>query len=161
MTNPPTAQADDRRALELAWKALGRREHTVAQLRTYLEGKRVEPEAIEAALAEAAEAGALDDARYAQRFAEDKRALERWGSERIERELHRRGVAPEHVEAALAGQGRETELEAAIELLRSRFATPPADDRGRDRAWSLLVRRGYDSELAYEAVREHARGAVA
>ena len=46
--------------LAVSWKAIGRREHTVAQLRSYLEGKRVEPEAIEAAIAEAREALARD-----------------------------------------------------------------------------------------------------
>ncbi len=161
MTNPPTAQPDDQRAIELAWKAIGRREHTVAQLRAYLEGKRVGPEAIEAALAELSSAGALDDARFARRFAEDKRALERWGSERIERELHRRGVEPDLISAALADQGRGDELGAAVDLLAQRFPAPPADDKERDRAWRLLVRRGYEAELAYEAVRAHARRAFA
>jgi SOS response regulatory protein OraA/RecX len=31
------------------------------------------------------------------------------------------------------------------------------DDRARDKAWRLLVRRGYEAELAYEAVRLHER----
>ena len=161
MTEPPTAQPAQQRALELAWKAVGRREHTLAQLRTYLEGKRAEPEEIEAALAELTEAGVLDDAHYAQRFAEDKRSLEHWGSERIERELGRRGVDPEFIAAALAGYGRDEELETAVELLGTRFPTPPSGDRERDRAWRLLVRRGYEPELAYEAVRAHGRGALA
>jgi regulatory protein len=161
LTNPPTAQPDDQRAVELAWKAIGRREHTVAQLRSYLEGKRAEPQAIEAAIAELSEAGVLDDASYARRFADDKRSLDRWGSERIERELARRGVAAEHVAAALESQERGAELEAAVELLSERFPEPPADDRERDRAWRLLVRRGYEHELAYEAVRAHGRRAPA
>jgi regulatory protein len=161
LTQPPTAQPDHQRALQLAWKAVGRREHTVAQLRTYLEGKRAEPEEIEAALTELTEAGVLDDASYARRFAEDKRSLESWGSERIERELERRGVDPEFVGAALAGYGREEELEAAVELLGARFPSPSSDDRDRDRAWRLLVRRGYEPELAYEAVRAHGRRALA
>src|SRR4051812_25986696 len=161
MTQPPTAQPDDQRAAELAWKAIGRREHTVAQLRTYLEGKRAGPEAIEAAIAELSEAGVLDDAGYAQRFAADKRSLDRWGADRIERELNRRGVAPDLVAAALASQDRDAELAAAVELLEARFPEPPADDRERDRAWRLLVRRGYEPELAYEALRLHGRRAAA
>lgn len=156
-----TAHSEHQRAVELAWKALGRRERTVFELRTYLEGKLVDPKAIAAAVAELSEAGQLDDARYAQRFADDKRSLERWGGERIERELERRGVDAELVAAALSRQDREGELEAAVELLGARFPAPPADDHGRDRAWRLLVRRGYEPELAYEAVRAHARGATA
>ena len=110
-------------------------------------------------MAELCAAGYLDDARYAIRFAEDKRALERWGGERIARELRRRGVGRELVDAALARQDRDGELRAAVELLAARLPQPPDDDRERDRAWRLLVRRGYEPELAYEAVRAHAREA--
>jgi regulatory protein len=132
---------------------VARRERTVAELRTALERKRVEPDAIEAAVEELSASGFLDDARYAVRFAEDKRELAQWGSERIARELTRRGVAAELIEAALCDRSEQAELGSALILLEERFPAPPADDRERDRAWRLLVRRGYAPELAYEAVR--------
>jgi regulatory protein len=141
------------RAMQLGYRAVGTRERTVAELRTFLERKRVEPEAIDDAVTEA---GFLDDARYAQRFAEDKRELERWGSERIARELQRRGVAPDLIELTIADRSREAELQTALMVLEQRLP-PPNDDRERDRAWRLLVRRGYEPELAYEAVRRHER----
>jgi regulatory protein len=147
---------ETQRALDLAYKALNRRERTVCELRAHLEDKRVEPDAIDAAVAELEQARLLDDADYARRFAEDKRKLERWGGERIERELSRRGVAPDLVEAALAEQNRDGELESALELLAEKIREPPADDRARDRAWRMLVRKGYAPELAYDAVRAHA-----
>ena len=133
----------------------------MAELRSYLERKRVEPDAIGHAVGELSAAGYLDDARFAQRFAEDKRHLERWGSERIARDLRRRGVAPDLIEAVLAGQERGEELHAAIELLAVRVPVPPVGERERDRAWRMLVRKGYEPELAYEAVRAHGRQAAA
>ena len=147
------------RAIDLAWQAVGIRDRTVTELRAFLERKRAEPAAIEAAVAELRHAGYLDDAGYARRFAHDKRTLERWGSERIARDLRRRGVAPEHVQAALEEQSWQAELSSALVLLSQRTPQPPADDRGRRRLWGLLVRRGYTPELAYEAIREHARRA--
>ncbi|MEA2362864.1 MAG: regulatory protein [Thermoleophilaceae bacterium] len=161
-----TAAGDDRverereRAIQLGYRAVNRRERTVAELRTCLERKRVEPEAIEDAVAELTEAGFLDDARYAQRFTQDKRELERWGSERIARELDRRGVPPDLIELAVADRSREAELQTALLVLDQRLP-PPQDDRERDRAWRLLVRRGYAAELAYEAVRRHESGSGA
>lgn len=143
------------RAVDLAYRALGQRERSVAELRACLERKRVEPDAIEHAVEELAAAGFLDDARYARRFAEDKRALERWGPERIERDLSRRGVAADLIEAAVATQDRAAALDAALSILAERMPEPPPDDRGRDRAWRLLVRKGYAPELAYDAVRAH------
>lgn len=143
------------RALDLAYKAVNRRERTVFELRSYLEGKLVEPDAIDVAVAELERDRLLDDAGYARRFAEDKRTIDRWGAERIERELTRRGVAPDLVEAAVAVQGRDGELDAALALLADKVREPPADDRARDRAWRMLVRKGYEPELAYDAVRAH------
>jgi regulatory protein len=159
-TGQPEAvsQREHERAIELAYRAVGYRERTVAEVRTFLERKRVGPCAIDEAVAELSEAGFLDDARYARRFAEDKRQLERWGSERIVRDLHRRGVAPDLIEAAVADRSRESELRSALVMLEERLR-PPADDRDRDRAWRLLVRRGYESEIAYEAVRRYGREA--
>ncbi len=145
------------RAIQLAHRAVGRRERTVAELRTCLERKRVEPGAIDDAVTELTASGLLDDARYAQAFADDKRYLDRWGSERIARELQRRGIAPDLIESVLSDRSRDAELESALVLLAQRAPTV-SDDRERDRAWRLLIRRGYEIELAYEAVRRHAEG---
>ena len=155
---PEAEQSREReieRAIQLGYRAVGYRERTVAELRTFLERKRVEPCAIEEAVAELRATGFLDDARYAQRFAEDKRDLDRWGSGRIARDLHKRGIAPELVESAIAATSRDSELATALLLLEQRLP-PPHDDRARDRAWRLLMRRGYEAEIAYEAVRRHA-----
>jgi regulatory protein len=99
-----------------------------------------------------AEAGAIDDAGFARRYAEDKRALAGWGSDRIAKSLEGRGVAPEHIEAALAGEDEAGQLDRAVELLGARGIRCESE-RERDRALGLLVRRGYPLELAYEAVR--------
>jgi regulatory protein len=147
-------RSEAERAIDLAYKAVARRERTVAELRTVLERRRVEPDAIDAAVEELTASGFLDDARYAVRFAEDKRELAQWGSERISRELTRRGVAADLIAAALRNRTQQAELSTALTVLEQRFRTPPTDDRERDRAWRLLVRRGYAPELAYEAVRE-------
>ena len=155
------AAPERQRAVELAYGALSTRDRTVVELRACLERKRVEPEAIDHAVSELKAAGYLDDARYAERFAEDKRTLEHWGSERIERDLRRRGVAADIVEAVVSAQGRGEELRIALDLLASRIPVPPVGARERDRAWRLLVRKGYEPELAYEAVRAHGRQAAA
>jgi regulatory protein len=111
----------------------------------------VDEETAMAALAELQRQGAVDDARYARNFVHDRRELDGWGSERIRERLEAVGVDREVIEAAL-GEGGEGELGAAVALLARRIE-PPDDDRGRARALGLLVRKGYESELAYEAVR--------
>ena len=147
-------------ALEVAYRFLGRRDRTVAEVRERLESDGVEAELVDEAVAELARQGYLDDARYAQRFAEDRRTIDAWGAERIERRLLAVGVDPALIRSALGERDGAEELEAALAVLRRRFTAPPADDRDRDRALGILVRKGYDLDLAYDAVRAYERDAA-
>ena len=157
VATPTDPEARLQRALETAYRHLARRDRTVHEMRAHLEGKGVGPEEIEQAVAELQAQGYLDDARYARAYTEDRRALDGWGPDRIARRLAQAGVGPDDVEAALAARGPEQELEAAVELLRTKLRVPPDDDRGRERALGLLVRRGYELEMAYDAIRAFAR----
>ncbi len=145
-------------ALDLAFRYLNRRERTVLEMRRYLEGKRVEPASIEEALASLLEQGYLDDERFARQFAEDKRLLEEWGADRIGRKLRTLGVAPEVVAGALAARDRDGEREAAEALVRRRFPLLGEEPRELQRAVGVLLRKGYDGELAWDVVRAQARG---
>jgi regulatory protein len=147
-------------ALDLAFRFLGHRDRTVAEVRERLGAEGIEPATVDGAIDELHHLGYLDDARYAQRFAEDRRTIDAWGAERIERRLLALGVDPALIAAALDERGAGEELEAALAVLRRRFARPPADDRSRDRALGLLVRKGYELELAYDAVRAFERDAA-
>jgi regulatory protein len=145
-------------ALDLAFRYLTRRDRTVLETRRYLEGKRVEPCAIDQALAHLEQERQLDDARFARLFAEDKRLLEEWGADRIARRLAALGVPPAIVQEAVAARGRGGELQAACALLRRRFPAIGAHPRERTRAFGVLARKGYDAELAWDAIRVHAGG---
>jgi regulatory protein len=145
-------------ALELAFAFLGRRERTMVELRRCLERRGVDRNTAVRAVEVLSADGYLDDARYAERFAQDKRELEHWGAERIARRLLALGVSPEVVEATLEQHGPDAELRAAVALLERRLPTPPRDGRERNRALGLLVRRGYELELACDAIRAHERG---
>jgi regulatory protein len=145
-------------ALDLAFRYLTRRDRTLLEMRRYLEGKRVEPCTIDAALARLEREGYLDDARFARQFAEDKRLLEDWGADRIERRLLTLGVPSELVRDAVAARDQGGELAAARALLARRFPDLGEDPREQQRALGVLVRKGYDHELAWEAIRAHANG---
>src|SRR4051794_3410002 len=156
---PPAGKGPERRrqqAFETAWRFLAHRERTEAEVRARLERNDVEPALIDAVLGELREGGYVDDAGFARRFAEDRRNLDGWGAERIERRLLELGVAPEEIVAALASDDGHDELEAAVELLVRRFPVPPDSPRDRERALGFLVRKGYEPELAYDALRRHA-----
>jgi regulatory protein len=137
---------------ELALRALSYKERTESELRAWLAERDVREAEIEDVIAVMAKAGAIDDQGFARRYADDKRELAGWGPERIARALEGRGVAREHVEAVLAGEDEDRQLERAVTLLRDRGLSC-SGERERERALALLVRRGYALDLAYEAVR--------
>jgi regulatory protein len=137
---------------ELALRALSHKERTESELRAWLAEREVAEVEIEEVITLLMEAGAIDDASFACRYAEDKRQLAGWGPDRITAALEGRGVARQHIEAALEGEDFEAQLERAVALLGDRGMSCD-DERGRERALGLLVRRGYPLELAYDAVR--------
>ena len=101
----------------------------------------------------------LDDARFAQRFVEDRRTLDSWGADRIERKLLAAGVEPELVEAALERarprrRARRRARGPAAPSLPGAAGHATATASARS---AMLVRKGYELELAYDAVRAYCR----
>jgi regulatory protein len=146
-------------ALTLAYRYLNRRERTAAEVRRHLEQNGVDAASGDRAVDSLIEEGYIDDARFAQLFVQDKRELEEWGSERITHGLLARGIDRELIEQALVGRKAEetTELDRALTLLSRRFPTRPQERRERDRALGLLIRKGYEPELALDALAAYAR----
>ena len=98
------------------------------------------------------------DHRAPRLFTQDKRELEQWGRNRIRQVLRTRGVPSEIVEEALGEEAGEGEIDRAVAVLRRRFPSPTGDRRERERALGVLIRKGYDADVALDAIAAHARG---
>ena len=148
-------------ALELALAYINRRERTEQELRLQLERKGIADRPAQACLEILTQDGYLDDERFALMFVHDKRELEGWGNERIARQLVARGIDRELIRSALARDeseraGGQTELDRALAVLRRRFPSPPRDRRDRDRALGVLIRKGFECDLAVDALAAYA-----
>jgi regulatory protein len=149
-------------ALGLACAYLNRRERTRHELQEHLLSRDIQPQVVEEALEELSRQGYLDDERFVRLFIEDKGGLEQWGSERIRTALLARGIPADLADTALATEGDgQDELERALNVLERRFPRGLADRRESERALGVLLRKGYEYELASDALREHRRRAVA
>jgi regulatory protein len=146
-------------ALETAYRYLNSRERTEAEMRAHLQGKDIGERAVERTIRALVEQGQLDDTRFARLFVQDKRELDGWGVERIRQVLLSRGVDRDVVEGAVADAAPDEEMSRALELLRRRFPLPARDRRDRDRALGVLVRKGFDPDLALEALAIHGKDA--
>jgi regulatory protein len=153
----PTEDAGLERALAVAYRYVNRRECTTAEMRAQLSRAGSDPQDVEGAVATLVEQGYLDDARFVQLFVQDKRELDQWGSDRIRQALLARGVDRDVVDDVLGEEAAGSEIERAVALLRRRFPSPAGDRRERERALGMLLRKGYDSELALDAIAAHAR----
>ena len=125
--------------------------------------KRIDPALVEEVVAELLKGSYIDDAAFARRFAEDRRNLDAWGAERIERRLNELGVDRAEIRAALAsGRGEDDghDERGGLRLLARRFPHAARDPRDLERALGFLVRKGYELELAHDALRRHARMTV-
>lgn len=116
----------------------------------------MEEEDLAEAIGQLHEDGALDDERFALRYAEDKRELSGWGPERIREALRERGLPGPLIESAISAETREEQLARALLLLSTKDYDLDDPDQKR-KALGALARRGFDSEVAYDALREQAR----
>jgi SOS response regulatory protein OraA/RecX len=122
-------------ALALAGRALTRLELSERRLEERLRRRRVPPALATEAVATFAEAGFVDDARLARRRA-SALAERGWGDAAIVARLVQVGVSEGDARAALAELEPEPERAAAL----------AARAGGRQKAWTLLARRGFAEE---------------
>jgi regulatory protein len=130
-------------ALAVATRALARREYSVRGLRERLARAGVAPADAEETLAALEHAGLVSDVRFADQRAASL-AERGQGDAAIRFDLERQGVAPELVEAVVAGL--EPELERAGKIVARRGRGP--------KTARLLSSRGFDEEIARQAANE-------
>lgn len=152
VSDPGATEPGPSEGLSIAYAALARKERTAAEMRRLLADRGLSEPVVEEVMAELEAVGSIDDAEFARRFCEDKRELAGWGSERIAEALRQRGIGREEIEAALAAEDGSSEIERALALLEGRGFDLTLE-RDRARALGLLARRGYESEVAYDAIR--------
>ncbi len=142
-----------------ALAALAQKERTVAEVAEVLERRGADSGVAADVIDELASDGTLDDSRFARLFAEDKRDISGWGADRIREALVRRGVDYSDIDPALGAEDGEAELGRATALVTGRDFDL-GSERDRSRALGLLARRGFDSDVAYDAIRRAEREAL-
>jgi regulatory protein len=109
---------------------------------------------VEEVLARLESVGLIDDEAFARQLAGHQFGTRRAGRRSVERALAAKGVAPETARAILA-EAPEHEEERAFSLAASRAGRLGGLDptKAFARLSSLLIRRGYDADVARRAAR--------
>ena len=145
----PRAKPDPtQKAMDL----LVRREHSRRDLKRKLGLRGADPAEADAAVEKLAGLGYQSDDRFAASFARD-RAASGYGPVRIRQELAGHGLSRDQVETAMAQC--ETDWAASARALVDKRFRPDqlADPAKRRKAVEFLLRRGFDQNCTYGALR--------
>lgn len=146
------SRREDATAYQRALGLLVRREHSRRDLTRKLAQRGVEPTEAAAAVDRLAGQGYQDDQRFAESFARDRTAAG-YGPVRIRVELAGHGLAEEAIGRALEACEADWAALARRQVARRWSAEALADPAKRRKAVEFLLRRGFDQEAAWGAVR--------
>ncbi|MGP9537847.1 regulatory protein RecX [Brachybacterium sp. AOP43-C2-M15] len=151
-------------------RLLASRRRSCGELRERLAQREVPAAVAHEAMARVDRAGLLDDAAFARDWVQQRRALRALGDEALRRELEKKQVADQLIEAALDA-GESDEEQRCRDLVRSRIG-----DRDRERLRgerdgshrrrlsrrldALLTRKGYPGDLAVQVISSELRSAA-
>ena len=138
--------------LMYAFRALGQRALSEAELERRMLRRSADPELVRGVLERVRELGYLSDLQVAQAEAR-RRGV---GTGRVRQKLRQRGVDGALIEEVLQGRDQDAEADDARALLDRRW---PSFQRAADpqkRAFDFLMRRGYASALIWTLLRDRA-----
>ena len=136
---------------ERALRLLARREHSRAELARKLAPHAGAEDEIERVLDELQARGWLSERRVVEQVVHARRS--RFGTRRIERELHDKGVSEESIAAALP-ELKEGELEAARKIWLRKFGgRQPRRPADRARQIRFLQGRGFDLDTILRVIK--------
>jgi len=149
MRSSPRKLSSETDLYTVAINSLARRAYSVFEMRTYLERRAEDKEAVKAILERLKQLNYLDDARYARQFVRQRAELRKQGPFRIARDLRARGVPDRHIEAALAERSAESSEGPLVrERLHRRIKSlrGPLDERRVASLYRSLLRAGFSAD---------------
>jgi regulatory protein len=148
--------SDERvRAKSKALRLLGHRALTAGELRDKLEARDFSDRSIRRVLDDLSRVGLLNDAAFAESFVHDRMMLKPCSKRFLVMELTRKGLSEADAGRIVdASYGPASEAEVAGALARKKAASLAGEDprRKRQKIADFLFRRGFEWDIASEAV---------
>ncbi len=140
-----------------AFRYLGRRHHSVNELRVKLRQKAYDSELINSVVNDLKEKKFLDDKNFAVLFTEENISVKKWGKNKLRSELIKRGISREIIDEVLGSLlNGEEQSENAEDLVKKKYKSlrfrKYDNDKLRVKLLSFLSSRGYDYDVSKNAV---------
>jgi regulatory protein len=138
-----------------AYRLLGRRQHSVAEMKTKLRGKDYDKSLIDDVLNELIESKYLNDKNFAAAFVEEKLKSKKWSERRLKSELIKKGIKPEIISEELNSKlSPQANLENAIYIAKKKYEAFKKSNlepsEVKNKLTTFLLSRGFD----YETIKE-------
>ncbi len=143
-------ESEKHTALDKALTHLSATRKTEKQIRTFLAGKGYLPAVIEYALEKLREYRFVNDGEYAEAFVEF--SAKKKGEKLIKMELKSKGIAEDKIEKALEGLDEEAQIDGAKSILQKYMRGKVIDKITLQKAYRYLLSKGFDYEIAKEAL---------
>ncbi len=143
-------ESEKNTAFDKALTHLSATRKTEKQIREYLSGKGYLPAVVEYAVEKLRSYNFLNDGEYAEAYVEF--SAKRKGSRLIKMELRSKGISEKEIEGALDSLSGETELESAKAILEKYMRGKTVDKQTLQKAYRYLMGKGFDYEVAKEAL---------
>lgn len=140
----PQKTYDEAALYDYAIGALGRRMHSVAELKRKLRSRTENEAMIEKVIARLKDQKYLSDASYALAYASFRRDNEKFGRRRVVTDLKVKGVHADVIEKAVSDvYSAVNDEELARAFLRRKRLLKPTDNRQAARVFRTLIRAGF------------------
>lgn len=143
-------ESEKNTAFDKALTHLSATRKTEKQIREYLSGKGYLPAVVDYAVEKLRSYNFLNDGEYAEAYVE--LAAKRKGSRLIKMELRSKGISEREIDGALDTISGETELQSAKAILEKYMRGKTADKPTLQKAYRYLMGKGFDYEVAKEAL---------
>jgi regulatory protein len=141
-----------------AFTLLGKRLHSVYELRTKLRQKKYDADLIQITIDDLLNGHYLDDMKFAEMYSEEKLRLKLWGKTKLKSELMKKGIASAIIAAVLEEKfpAADEELDNASQLVKKKYNSLKNRDMEKQklvkRLYAFLISKGYSYDISRQAI---------
>jgi len=140
-----------------AYTLLGKRLHSVYELKTKLRQKKYDADLIQLTIDDLLQGHYLDDMKFAEMFSEEKLRLKLWGKTKLKSELIKKGISPQIITVILEEKfpGSDEELDNASQLVKKKYDQLKKRNMEKQkvvkRLYAFLISKGYSYDISRQA----------
>jgi len=141
-----------------AFTLLGKRLHSVYELRTKLRQKKYDVDLIQLTIEDLLNGHYLDDMKFAELYSEEKLRLRLWGKTKLKSELMKKGISSAIITAVLEEKfpPADEELDNASQLVQKKYNQLKNRNMEHQklvkRLYAFLISKGYSYDISRQAI---------